>query len=254
MFYKVPPAERKTVKGPNGKKIEYEYHYTPSCIPNGLVESGDNDGLCAGSIQACESRGGGALFRVARREVGSEETPRTIGEVCLRPGDAVSLADLRAQILADYRKHVPVAQPELKVQPVAGRVPVNLPAILYAEGVPQGQRQVSFRHPLSSGGSVPVTMTVSPTWEWDFGDGTDVISTDHPGQPYTSGVAVTEGTHPYVAHTYRRTGVRTATVTVHWGGTFTVAGFGPFALPDIGFSDSATIEVREAQAVLTGNR
>ncbi|MCX6450372.1 MAG: PKD domain-containing protein [Actinobacteria bacterium] len=57
---------------------------------------------------------------------------------------------------------------------------------------------------------VGVSVNLTPTYTWDFGDGATLSTTNH-GAPYPNGA---------VLHTYRKSGDITASLTVSWAGTW----------------------------------
>jgi hypothetical protein len=94
-----------------------------------------------------------------------------------------------------------------------------------------------------------MTITATPMYVWDFGDGSAPFETTSVGGSYPDGD---------VTHLYRSDGRRTVTLTTRWSATFTVTTvlgtFGPWDVPGqpIAPSTSRTIPVREARAVLVG--
>jgi len=61
---------------------------------------------------------------------------------------------------------------------------------------------------------VPITVNLSPTYLWDFGDGTK-LSTVSRGAPFPD--------HS-ITHTYKRTGSYLASLQITWGGTWKASG------------------------------
>ena len=61
---------------------------------------------------------------------------------------------------------------------------------------------------------VPITVYLSPTYLWDFGDGTE-FSTTFRGAPFPN---------QSVTHTYTRTGSYAASLQITWGGTWKASG------------------------------
>ncbi len=58
---------------------------------------------------------------------------------------------------------------------------------------------------------VPVSVSLNPTFRWDFGDGTPAITTSKLGAPYPA---------TDITHIYRRAGRYTATESISWAGTW----------------------------------
>ncbi len=61
---------------------------------------------------------------------------------------------------------------------------------------------------------VPITVYLSPTYLWDFGDGTKFATTSR-GGPYPD---------RSISHTYRSAGTFTASLQISWGGTWQASG------------------------------
>ena len=109
--------------------------------------------------------------------------------------------------LTDFRR-LPIAPSVLTIQPARPEVLVNMPAIVYTDPVTQ-----AFTTDLLG---FPVEVEATPTsFTWDFGDGTDPVTTTSPGHPYPD--------HD-VAHPYPRPGVYTITLTTAFTGRYRLAG------------------------------
>jgi hypothetical protein len=61
---------------------------------------------------------------------------------------------------------------------------------------------------------IPITVYLSPTYLWDFGDGTKLFSTTR-GAPFPN---------QSITHTYTRTGSYAASLQITWGGTWKASG------------------------------
>jgi hypothetical protein len=61
---------------------------------------------------------------------------------------------------------------------------------------------------------VPITVNLSPTYLWDFGDGTK-LSTTSRGAPFPN---------QSISHTYKRSGSYLASLQITWGGTWKASG------------------------------
>ena len=61
---------------------------------------------------------------------------------------------------------------------------------------------------------IPITVYLSPTYLWDFGDGTKLSSTTR-GAPFPN---------QSITHTYTRTGSYAASLQITWGGTWKASG------------------------------
>ena len=62
---------------------------------------------------------------------------------------------------------------------------------------------------------ISVGVTLSPTFTWNFGDGTS-FTTDKPGVPYPD---------TNISHTYRATGTYKTTLTISWAGTWSAESY-----------------------------
>ena len=62
---------------------------------------------------------------------------------------------------------------------------------------------------------ISVGVTLSPTFTWNFGDGTS-FPTDKPGVPYPD---------TNISHTYRATGTYKTTLTISWAGTWSAESY-----------------------------
>lgn len=114
---------------------------------------------------------------------------------------------LPALTLTDFRR-LPIAPSPLTIQPARPQVLVNLPTIVYTDPVTQ-----AFATALLG---FPVEVEATPTtYTWDFGDGTDPLTTTSPGHPYPD--------HD-VAHPYTRPGTYTITLTTAYAGRYRMAG------------------------------
>jgi len=58
---------------------------------------------------------------------------------------------------------------------------------------------------------VPVSVSLNPTFTWNFGDGTPVLTTSLRGAPYPN---------LEITHTYKQAGHYTATQSISWAGTW----------------------------------
>ncbi len=108
---------------------------------------------------------------------------------------------------ADFRR-LPLPAPTLNIQPAGGWVLVNIATIVYTDPTP-----VTLRTDLLGYG---VTVEATPTsWTYDFGDGTDPLTTTDPGRP-----------HPAfdLTHTYRTPGSAQITLTTTWIGRYQIDG------------------------------
>jgi hypothetical protein len=216
-----------------------EWTYVPACH----VNTPDNgaDALCGAAVNSCPSRGQeGILMWVYLRRPG--EPWRQVGVACIGgTNDVVTLADLTVDAQRAYRDQLKPPAATV-VQHPADRAVVGFATYFSANGAA----------PLSGTfGTVAARMTITatPTYVWDWGDGSEPYETTDPGGPYPDGT-----TH----HTYRRAATTTVSLTTRWSATFvvdTAAGrFGPFPVtgPAIAPTTTQQVTVREARAELIG--
>lgn len=225
--------------GGGGACVGCEWSVVPACPINGPDNGAD--AMCMGASMACESRGeDGILMRIYVRENGGPW--RSMGNACIGGGnDVVTVADVTAQAGQAYREQMRPGAARIGTSP-AGRQVVNLPTYFSAGGT---EPMTGTFGPAG----VRMTITATPTYVWDFGDGA-TLETRSAGGPYPGGD---------VRHTYRTPATRTVTLTTRWSAEFTVVTamgtFGPFAVGGAPVAPSTTqaVEVREARAVLVGD-
>jgi hypothetical protein len=131
--------------------------------------------------------------------------------------------------------------PELGFAPTGNAI-VNLPVLVWA--TPQS----TIRRDFAPFG-IPVSVTLTPSWEWTFGPGA-TSRTTHPGQPYRDNGVPVARDPGYVTHSYRTPGARDVTVTVRWAATWSLDDGAPRALGDLTRSDTVGVSVREAPSRL----
>ena len=113
--------------------------------------------------------------------------------------------------VTDLRR-LPLAPSVLTVQPARPQVLVNMPTIVYTEPTTQAFTTVLL--------GFPVEVEATPTtFTWDFGDGTDPITTTSPGHPNPD---------HQIAQPYTRTGTYTITLTTTHAGRYRMAGTTPW--------------------------
>ncbi len=109
-----------------------------------------------------------------------------------------SLADRLTQL-------IPVR--EMHLQP-SGEILVQVPANFWTDTSEKFQANVLIL-------GVPVTVNLTPTFEWDFGDGSAPHTTSLRGAPYP---------RQEITHIYRRAGYYQATLRISWSGTWSSDG------------------------------
>jgi hypothetical protein len=146
----------------------------------------------------------------------------------------------RSEVGAAVRARSVAALPVLRaaVQP-RGPALTGLPAVFRT-----GQPALGIRGADLSLLGFDIVLDSRVRWHWDYGDGTDVWSSQPGGLwPDLS-----------VAHSYRSAGDVSVTVTAVWRGQYVVDGLGPFPVPGAPLTQQATLPmaVRSAHAVLVG--
>jgi hypothetical protein len=220
-----------------GSGAVFDYSYESACAGG----NADDAELCGRAVTACAGDGAGAiLYSVWVQQVAPTLGPRNSdGTVCFGgPADTVTVAQLGVDLNEDVRDHLPTLSARAQPSPQAV---VNLPVIVSAPVEPAPNFNVNQ--------PVPGVVTVTSTYRWTFDDGATLIGT---GRAY-------DGTDPrtapggyYLAHTYTHADAHaSATLTVTWHATFTVAGGPPIALPDIVTPpQTVAFQVHEVRSVL----
>jgi len=112
----------------------------------------------------------------------------------------VSLAELVQQQWQQTR----LPQPVISLEPADGLTLVNLGTYMQAE-------QRDFTTTMTLLGQDVFLRAKPVMWHWDYGDGTQIVSRDHPGSYYPD----SDGWHAYL-----EPGFYTAQVTIEWQGEF----------------------------------
>lgn len=208
-----------------------EWMLVPACSVNS-PENGA-DALCGAAVNSCG--GDGILMWVFVRR--PKETWDQIGTTCVGPDrPVVTLAQVRADAARLYRDQVKPNAATISPQPANGPWVVNLASYFMATGA----------EPLSATfGPAGTRMTIdaTPTYVWDWGDGSEPYETTSTGGPHPTGD---------VTHVYRHHGARTVTLTTRWSATFTVVTalgtFGPFDVPGAPIAPTTTTRIRVQEA------
>lgn len=126
--------------------------------------------------------------------------------------------------------------------PVIDTLPKNNSTLVQLETFVQGpQAPITYDTILLD---TPVTLRATPAiWNWDFGDGSDLLSVDEPGQAAITGD---------VSHTYRQPGTFQITLTIDWYAEFTIDNGTTWqSVPGTGHTTaSIPMEAREKQTRL----
>ena len=130
-------------------------------------------------------------------------TPRPVATAIVpkkytpKPVVKLSLSDQLAQL-------IPIK--EIHHQPASSAL-VQVPVNFWTTTPPNFKTSVVML-------GVPITVYLSPTYLWDFGDGTELSSTTR-GAPFPN---------QSITHTYTRTGSYAASLQITWGGTWKASG------------------------------
>ena len=115
--------------------------------------------------------------------------------------------DIRAAIAAEFQR-LPLTPSQLSVQPPSGWTLVNVDTIVFTDDHDQLLTTTVL--------GVEVTIRATPVrYTWDFGDGTDPLTTTDPGHPWPEHT---------LAHRYTAEATHTIALTTSWTGQFQVAG------------------------------
>lgn len=107
---------------------------------------------------------------------------------------------------------LPITPSPLTLQPDRSWVYAGLDTIGLTDGTSQGF-QVELRGLTFQVGAIPIE------YVWDFGDGSDLLTTTDPGKPYPNQT---------VAHRYTASGTATPVLTTYWMGVFRETIFDPW--------------------------
>jgi hypothetical protein len=165
---------------------------------------------------------------------------------CLTPAEQLAYdpAQLQAMV-ADYFQRIPLPEPGLHIAPADNAV-VNLPEIVSAD------QPATTAFTVAQAPFPVVTIKAAVRWEWNFGDGTTLV-TNSPGKAY-------DGTDPaeggYITHTYKTANKAwPLTVTSIWTATYTVQGVAGVqaVTKPVQRTSAHPLAAAEYGSVLTGN-
>lgn len=151
---------------------------------------------------------------------------------CVNLNGAPTVAEIGAAVRDSVIRRVPAVR--ISTQP-GRRALVRVPLLMHS-----GQPDHGLRWSDVVAG-VPVTTSVSATWEWTFGDGS-WLQTAQAGStwPDTS-----------VSHSYTRPGRYPVAVTTRWSGSYVIAGWGPRPIEgSVHQHDSVSVDIHTAGAAL----
>jgi hypothetical protein len=218
----------------NGIFTQLDFYSNPAQLPTGtpvavqatgpLVEY-DYQPVCDGTCHSTTSQTLQDSVGCTAGTVATWVAVRTVnppGEFTLQgPPECLTAAQQLAfdpaQLQAtvdDYFQRIPLPAPKLSLAPADNAV-VNLPEIVAADA----PAQTTFTVDVAPFPTVTISATVS--WEWDFGDGSS-LETSNPGRAYD--VNDPDATD-YITHAYRSASDGYAlAVTSIWTATYTVQG------------------------------
>jgi hypothetical protein len=166
---------------------------------------------------------------------------------CLTPAEQLAYDPVQlAAMVANYFQRIPLPEPGLHIAPADNAI-VNFPEIVSADQPPATTFTVA-QAPFPV-----VTINATVRWEWNFGDGTTLV-TSSPGKAY-------DGTDPadgdgYVTHTYKTPSKAwPLTVTAIWTATYTVQGIAGIQQVEntVQRTSAHPLAAAEYGSVLTGN-
>ena len=182
---------------------------------------------CRGDARLCQGESEYLRFWVKR----PGEDWRMMGMGCVGPGGPPTRTAVDTQATERFIAALPPLAP--RAQPPLGAV-VTLPV-----GLRSGQRPPVDR--AWEVAEMRVVLHVSPLWEWRFGDGTG-LRTTQPGDRWP---------RLTVSHAYARPGSYRVRVVTTWTATYTVDGLGPFPVAQaVHQGKGLRLRVGEARAVL----
>lgn len=199
--------------------------------------------MCAATALPCPLREGqpGLMYTATATPVDSSgrDLPGaapSIENVCHYRGRSVPVAAVEALAHEEIRKRL--VSPTVTSAP-PGTTLVNLPTIFSTE--PQPPPRIDITTP------VPGSITATPSYRWDFGDGLGGLG---PGIPYQRGDRPSRDPGKYLHAVYASTGTKHVTLTVTWAVTFRLEGVTEVALAPIVFTAWQDKPVMQARAVL----
>ncbi|MFM1826429.1 MAG: hypothetical protein RLZZ37_1064 [Actinomycetota bacterium] len=198
----------------------------------------DEDGSiknCSGAAESCNRPDGetGRKMKVWRK-LGEDEPWLSVGLICLGPNGPVTPSAINFRINEQSIEYLPKLIPS--TQP-SNHVLVNTDIFF----ISNQNRIFGPKNLIITG--IPITLTASASWTWDFGDGT-VIETLINGAGYPNGE---------IKHIYETKGLKTITVSTNWQAKWSTKN--NLDLPVMGKNlvqkTTFNLLVHEARAVLT---
>lgn len=185
-------------------------------------------GSCRGPARLCGVEG--QWLRIYVRRPGGPEID--LGAACFGPSGPVKREDAEARLREVVTEVVPALRPIH--QPADGVLP-HLPVIFEAR---QPAGTTTSGHLIVG---LPVTLSVTPRWVWEFGDGESVVS-EVPGGRWPD---------RSVSHAYSHAGAHDVRVRTVWSATYLVDGLGPLVVDEPVLQEARLpLRVGEGRAVL----
>lgn len=192
--------------------------YVYACPGNTYLVDPPVNEACEAAVQGCtddvEAR---QYFRWTTRIMSGQPVPppgpawTIAGTVCIAPAEAQQ-AEVTVT-LADFRR-LPLPPATPAIQPAGGEALIRMRTNAYVD--PQSTQPQTFDITLLD---TPVQVRATPTtYTWDFGDGSNPLTTEDPGAPYPDLTTW---------HEYQAPGTVQITLTTTYTGEYSVAG-GPW--------------------------
>ncbi len=198
----------------------------------------DEDGSikdCSGTADSCTRPDGeiGKRMKVWRK-LRELEPWLSVGLICLAPSGPQTPSTLNFKIIEQTNEYLPKLLPS--TQPI-DHVLVNTEVyFLSNQNKSFGPRQLVIT-------GIPILLTATPTWLWDFGDGHFLETSDN-GAEFPNG---------NVRHIFQSKGLKTITVTANWQAKWSTKK--NLEVPVLGKNltqkTTFNLEVHEARGVLT---
>ena len=205
-----------------------QWRLSSPCLRSGDGNPFSGTPTCLSVVRGCPDRA--QLLRAWFQPPGGSW--REIGLVCIGDGGPVTVVGLGSQVHEWITRGLPPQR--LTFQPTRGAV-TQLPVVFDS-----GQSSAGLHATLDLAGR-SVALEATPTWRWEFGDGTRRETTD-PGGAFPNLA---------VAHSFRVSRAYRVRMVTTWTARFTVEGLGPFPVTEpVSQSTLATIPVGEGRAVL----
>ncbi|WP_372594720.1 PKD domain-containing protein [Actinotalea sp.] len=197
------------------------------------------DGVSGGTVTRTCADGTTALDPLFRRPLDASGAPSGPWEQ-VDNGGCPEDPPVAVVLSAAEFARLPLTPSAPRLQPADGNGLVNADLIVYTDPAQQTLTTTIL-------GSL-VTVRATPTsYTWDFGDGTEPLTTTDAGRPYPEHTV----THPYTA-----AGDYRLTLTTTWTGAYQVDGTGPW-LPVLGTATTTSTpqptRITEVHTVLVAN-